>query len=162
MDIISHALWSVTIVREKRLWGWAIFFGILPDIISTGVGIFYLFLKNGFFLKENWWLNLPNWSKSLYFLSHSLFGFLILFFIIFLFKKKFLVLTLPFGFHSLVDLLTHQNDPLFRIFYPLFEYKEERVIGFNWWENFWIFFINIFLIILVNVLFLKIKKNNLA
>jgi membrane-bound metal-dependent hydrolase YbcI (DUF457 family) len=158
MDIISHAIWGVTFVRKKDLFWLAMFFGALPDLISTGIGSLYSFLKTGSFLKENWWLNLPIWSKHLYFLFHSIFGLLILFFILFLFKRKFLILIIPYFLHIFIDLFTHRGDPIFRLFYPFIGYSTERVFGINWWESSFVILLNIILIVGINIfIFLKNK-----
>jgi hypothetical protein len=158
MDIFSHALWGLTVVRKKELIWWTVLFGILPDIASTGIGFCYYLLKKGFSFPDHWWIFLPDWSKKLYFFFHSFFGLISIFFLLLIFKRRHLILTLPYLLHILFDLFSHKSDPLARLFYPLVNYRPEREIGFNWWENWLLWYLNFFLLILVNVILFGRKR----
>lgn len=158
MDMISHGVWGMTIVRQKNLLIPAFITGALPDLISTVPGFIYVQLTQGL----TWtfaWSALPAWSTGLYDLSHSLLGLALFSLFMIIFFRRYLILIWPYAFHLLLDLFTHQNDLLYRLGYPWVHYDQARVVGFDWWEHPWISVINWLLIIIVNLALVLWTKN---
>ncbi|MDI6821243.1 MAG: hypothetical protein QMD65_03700 [Patescibacteria group bacterium] len=158
MDIVSHALWGVTVIRKKPLVWWALIFGILPDILSTGLGGIFLLFRYGSFWPENGWSLLPEWIKILYHINHSLLGVLIMFAILTVISRKILLLIIPYVLHIVIDLFTHEGDIIYRLFMPLINYNPNRVLGLNWWEHSWIWWLNIILLISANLIIWLIRR----
>jgi hypothetical protein len=151
MDMISHGVWGATIVRRKNLLIPAFIIGVLPDLISTVPGFIYVQFSQGL----TWafaWSALPAWSTGLYDYSHSLLGLATFSLLILFFFRKYLILIYPYAAHIFLDLFTHQNDILARLFYPWVAYDQSRVWGLDWWEHPWVSVINWAAIIIVNLI----------
>jgi len=114
MDIFSHALLGgIAFGRKTRrdFW-WAFFFGMFPDLFAFGpffVGSFF-----GVFHRLSFEFNspppaklIPDFVYSLYSFSHSLFVFVTIFGLVWLFSKKVYYPLLAWGLHILVDIPTH-------------------------------------------------------
>jgi hypothetical protein len=150
MDMISHGAWGMTIVRRKKLLLPAFIIGALPDLISTVPGFIYVQLTRG--LTWNFdWNALPLWSTGLYDYGHSLLGLATFALFIIIFFRKYLILIYPYAAHIFLDIFTHQNDILARLFYPWVAYNPQRLWGWNWWEHPWVSVINWALIIIINI-----------
>jgi len=115
VDVLSHALWSFIAFRKKaEKWDIkrAVFFGILPDLFSWTIYLFYL-LINGFKVIGKPPLeNVPEWVFTLYGITHSLiiFGFVVL--ILFIIKRKVPVYIFAWALHILIDIPTHSREIL--------------------------------------------------
>lgn len=109
MDILAHYLWTVAMYWQypKR---WLVgLFGVMPDILSFGF----------FFVGEIGHLtsagpppieSLPSWIFSLYALTHSFIPFLIVFAILFFWKREWSFLILGWPLHILIDIPTHSTE----------------------------------------------------
>ncbi|MDI6733921.1 MAG: hypothetical protein QMD50_00300 [Patescibacteria group bacterium] len=158
MDIFSHALWGTTIIRKRPFVWWAFLFGAAPDILGTGPGILYTLFKQKQFLPPNFWQLMPQFAKENYHFWHSILGILVVFLLLFFIKRGVYILTIPYIFHVFIDILTHQTDIFSRLFYPLVKYSEARSFGLNWWENSWLIWLSLILIIVINSIIFIINK----
>src|SRR5690242_4422582 len=120
MDIFAHAVWTNVVFykkykRELRNRYLAIFFGILPDLISFSPVFIYSELSGiGFFdlIGRNVWY--VNWASNSYNYTHSLVIFLIIFLICgavrMMKRKKFLFWPLlGWPLHICIDIFTHKG-----------------------------------------------------
>lgn len=136
MDIISHGLWGGAAFgrRSKRAFWTAFGFGIGPDLASFGL----------FFVQR--WLGLapaldfrhgppdpslvPAYVHALYDVTHSLVIALVVIGIVWLVRKKLLLVMLAWPLHVLVDIPTHGGD-----FFPtpfLWPISNFHVDGIPW------------------------------
>lgn len=152
MDIVSHALWGGTIIRKKPYLWWAFFFGAAPDILGSGPGFLYLLFSRHILWSSATWPLLPQILKDNYFLWHGLFAAAIVSLAIFIIRREAWFLILPYLLHSFVDIFTHQADPLSRLFSPFVSYDSNRVLGLNWWESAWIWWLTTALLTSINLL----------
>lgn len=143
MDILAHALWTAAagIPARRRLHrplniGWLIFWGVFPDIFSFGVPA----------IVRIWWYAtgvtphlLPD-AKSpqhfqyvwqLYYASHSLITFGIVFGMVSLLMKRPVLELLGWGLHILIDIPTHQGMFALHFLWPL---SRVGISGVRW-EN---------------------------
>ncbi|MDO8240892.1 MAG: hypothetical protein Q7T51_02865 [Candidatus Moranbacteria bacterium] len=140
MDIISHGLWGSGVFGQKshKLFWLAFFFGIMPDLFSFGILFFHrIMIRFGIvsgdmpvqsFRPEH--ASLPFYVNPLYDLTHSLIIFLIIFFIIWLIRKKPLWEIGAWGLHILIDIPSHSNA-----FFPtpfLWPISDFHVNGISW------------------------------
>ena len=156
MDVLSHGLWGATILRDRKLIWWAFLSGMLPDLLGSGSGFIYL-LTIGEFWGRNTWQLLPDWSRELYRLHHSLLSVAVYFVLLTIFLRNYPMLILPYLLHVLMDVPVHATDMMNRLFYPLV--VDSGVYGLNWWEHWWIEAANFCALVIINlVLFLRRRK----
>ena len=145
MDIVAHALWTMggaVAVRQRfqstiRI-GWATFWGIFPDLFSFAIPA----------VVRIWWFAsgvtsslLPNAQSGqhfqyvwqLYYFSHSLVVFAMVFGIVWVSAKRPILELLGWGLHILIDIPTHEG-----MFAPhfLWPFSSYGVSGIRW-ENHW-------------------------
>ncbi len=167
MDTFAHALWAIAAAQftnfrlnsKKKLKNskkklsllLSGFFGVAPDIFSFGIWfvfmIFNALLGNGFSREfhDSW-----NGSSSavvlvrdivgnMYNLTHSLFVFIIIFGLVYLWKKRFVWEMLGWPLHILIDIPTHSFQ-----FYPtpfLWPISNWKFDGINWGQQ-WFMILN--------------------
>ena len=163
MDPLSHLFWSLTIfhsfINHDTLNAVLILFiSILPDLPWLHFYI-YKFKKNKkikFELdKKKEVVEYINKSQPKPFrFSHSLVTWFVFSFILVLFFKNFLFLSLVYLFHIIVDIPTHSKEKGPSIFYPFSEY---RFSGWEFEEHRWLIVISYILLILVNLAILLMK-----
>ena len=150
MDIFAHALWTaaagVSVRRRFRPpihLGWLIFWGVFPDVFSFTIPA----------VVRIWWYAtgvtphlLPD-AKSpphfqfvwqLYYGSHSLVMFGIVFGMFWLLRKRPALELLGWVLHILIDVPTHQGIFALHFLWPLSSFS---VSGFRW-ENRWFLIAN--------------------
>lgn len=159
MDIFSHAVWGATLVRKRPLVWWALLFGAGPDILGSGPGALYLLVVKGVFWGTNTWQLMPDFFRQNYAFWHSILGIAAIAIFLLIAGRRYLMLLLPFSFHVLLDLFTHETDILSRLFHPFTPYLPERVVGANWWESSWMLWVSTALLIGINLLVLLKSKN---
>lgn len=130
MDIFAHGLWGGVTFGRKRLFGLAMLFGVLPDLLSFGP-LFLMRLSSGTlkFGKPNL-AEIPGWVFTSYNISHSLFTALVLYFLIRYFSKNLSFAFLVYPLHILCDIPTHSKS-----FFPtpfLFPVSNIKVDGISW------------------------------
>ena len=152
MDILSHGLWGSAVVgrKGKKSFWLAFFFGVAPDLFSFGIFTASVWL--GFESGPEWQhgppdpSQIPSYVYSLYNVTHSLFVFLLIFGIVFAFRKKPMWEMSAWGFHVLLDIFTHSER-----FFPtpfLWPISDFHVNGQSW-GTWWIFLPNVALLALV-------------
>ena len=145
MDILAHALWTAAAaipVRQKLRrpihLGWAVFWGIFPDVFSfaipaviriwwyaTGVTAHLLpDAKSGQHFQFVW---------QLYYGSHSLVTFAVTFGIVWALARRLVLELLGWGLHILIDIPTHQGIFALHFLWPFSSYG---VSGLRW-ESHW-------------------------
>ncbi len=129
MDTLAHALWSYIIFHNSELVLFAVIFGILPDLLSWAVFMFYP-KKKGFDWKNPDFSLVPKWVFTLYGLTHSIFTIAAAFFIVFLFFKKIPVFLFAWPIHVLMDIPTHTKDFLPTPF--LWPFSSYKFPGIRW------------------------------
>ena len=149
MDVFSHALWGPTIVRKRKLLALALAFGMLPDLVGATVtytmdAIFHVPIER-----------IPSFFINLYYSTHSLLAIIILFIILLLFFRKYLILTLPYLFHLILDLPTHAGVYANRPFYPFSSFAFE---GIRWEDNWWTIALSAMGLLIINLIFYLMKK----
>ena len=144
MDIFAHALWSGAIYNKKRV-GWAIFFGVAPDLFSFGILIVLHLLVNGL-TPINFGPGdiprmdyIPPFVHSLYNVSHSLIVWSVILGISWLYLRRLPWEFTAWGLHILIDIPTHST-----VFFPtpfLWPLPQPFVNGVSWSMP-WFLFIN--------------------
>jgi hypothetical protein len=148
VDTLSHALWGKGLFGYRRYGWYALLFGSIPDLLSFGLYFLFKIISNPTNLQMGKpdLETIPYWVFNLYDFSHSIiiaFTFII---VVFFINKDLCFPMLAWPFHILLDFFTHSvkffPTP---IFWPLFDYKFDGIP----WSNPYIWFLNIFCIILV-------------
>ena len=148
MDIVAHALWTtavgISIHRKRRFsLAWLAFWGIFPDLFSFAVPAV---VRIGWYLTGVTPHLLPD-AKSpqhfqfvwqLYYASHSLITFGIVFGLIWLLKKRPALELLGWLLHILIDIPTHQGIFALHFLWPLSPFSISGVR----WENRWFLAMN--------------------
>ena len=154
MDIFAHGLWSFAIFHKRNYVWWAVFFGVLPDILSFGI-LFFMNLFNGNLQRGPQALStLPKWLFMAYNLTHSLVLFATIFLALFLITKSWYWPLLAWAIHILIDIPTHST----RFFPTPFLWPISNYV-FNGisWATPWFMLINYLSLIIVFVL-IYVKK----
>ena len=139
MDIFAHGLWTNLAFYPKyknslkdRLW--AVFFGIMPDLISFTPATIFAFLNFGSgqlnkLATSNQWAFV--WARESYNYTHSLITFAIVFLIALAIRKGKIYWPL-FGWvlHIFIDIFTHKDFYETPFLYPLSHYKFDH--GYSW------------------------------
>lgn len=145
MDILAHALWTAGTVppmrrrlRRPLSLRWAVFWGVFPDVFSFAIPA----------LVRIWWY-LSGTTKSLlpdphgpqhfryvwtlYYASHSLVVFTLIFGLAWLLARRPILEMLGWFLHIVIDIPTHQGIFALHFLWPLSTYGFS---GFRW-ENHW-------------------------
>jgi hypothetical protein len=145
MDIFAHALWTAgaAIALRRRLrrplsLSWAILWGVFPDIFSFAIPAlvriwWYLSGTTSSLLPDPHGPQHFRFVWTLYYASHSLLVFALVFGIAWLLAKRPLLEMLAWGLHILIDIPTHQRIFALHFLWPLSSY---RISGLRW-ESHW-------------------------
>ena len=109
MDTFAHGLWSYILFNRSKYVGWAMLFGVLPDLLSWTLFFFYPF-KNGFSWQNPDISLIPKWVFTLYGFTHSVFVVAAVFLVVFIVLKKIPVFLLAWPLHILIDIPTHSRE----------------------------------------------------
>lgn len=149
MDIFAHFLWTYIFFRKVKYPNFALFVGIMPDILTWGVMLAYYFLTHvklnflGFGSQLTWvsvFGGIPTWVLSLYGITHSLTVFLVVFSALYFSTAQFHWFLLPWPMHILFDIITHSKEhlptpflwPLSDFAFPGMRFTELHVIVLNY------------------------------
>lgn len=156
MDILSHALWGATIVRDKELLPLVIGGSLLPDAgclpdVFIVLRTYYQDYKKG--VRRSFRKLLTDWKEipsrvavfNFYYFFHSFFTWLMLTFVLFLVAKDYLIVSLIYLIHLIIDIPTHREAR------PFFPFSQFRLKGVYFLDNKWVFLANIILLVIVNV-----------
>lgn len=130
MDIFAHALWSFLVFGRFDYWEWAIFFGVMPDLLSFGS----LFVQKMFIwkmpIKKMSIEEFPKYVLVMYDLAHSLAVCIMIFFIIFFVFDFFPLFLFAWPLHIFMDIPLHEKNFFgTKFFYPFLDY---RINGWSW------------------------------
>lgn len=145
MDILAHALWTggAALPLRRRIQhpfspGWAIFWGVFPDVFSFALPAV---VRIWWYLRGTTPSLMPTPGSAqrfrfvwpLYYASHSLLVFAAAFGIVWLLARRPILEMLAWGLHILIDIPTHQGMFALHFLWPVSSY------GFSgWrWENPW-------------------------
>jgi len=154
MDFFAHGLWTGAIYnRSKHIWQ-AIFFGVMPDLLSFGIYfVFYAFTRG--FVGPDFSRTeppdpslIPQYIHGLYNVTHSLIIFLAVFILFSWLAKRFFWEMSAWGIHILIDIPTHTYK-----FFPtpfLWPVSGFEVNGISWGEP-WFMIINYSAIIITYI-----------
>jgi hypothetical protein len=145
MDTLAHGLWSFLLFHKQRWKYWALFFGLLPDLSSWTIYLFYNIITGSFARGPPDPFNVPDWVWTLYGLSHSIFIFMIVFVALWLIFKKIQWIIIPWIIHILMDVPTHSREFLPTPF--LWPISTWYFPGFSW-GNGWFLIPNYSLLII--------------
>ncbi len=118
MDFISHSLYGGVAFgrKNKKLFWWAFFFGMMPDILVFGpffVQRFVLVISNHMSFFPNGAPDLrtiPQYVYQGYDITHSIVVFAVVFGLVWLFMKKPPFIVLGWPLHIMMDLFTHTTQ----------------------------------------------------
>ncbi len=134
MDIIAHLLWSYIFFHDFDNLILFLLAGTLPDFLSWGIySIHAIFTKNIPRKKEDL-DNVPEWTHTLYGITHSVFSFAIVFTLLLVLTKEVPFYLIGWILHILIDIPLHSKDLLPTPFlWPLSSYKFPGVSWGNKW-----------------------------
>jgi len=160
MDIFAHGFWSYIIFNKSRYLWLALLFGLLPDILSWGVFMFYP--KKGFNWQSPDFSLVPKWVFTLYGITHSLFAIAAVFLVVYLIFRTIPIFLLAWPVHVLIDIPTHTKNFLPTPF--LWPFSSWAFPGISWGTK-WFMLANysliLFFIVYINSSKLPILLNNL-
>ncbi len=139
MDILAHALWTNLAYYKKYKYDlkdrlWAVFFGIMPDLISFTPVTLWAFFNHPRFdmqtaLTSHAWVYV--WARESYNYTHSLVSFAVVVLIVLAFRKGRMYWPLVGWFlHIFIDMFTHPDFYRTPIFYPLSNFHNPY--GITW------------------------------
>ena len=156
MDVLSHALWGATVVRNKELLPLVIGGSLLPDAgclpdIFVVLHTYYRDYKKG--IKRNFRELLTDWKEmpsrvstfDIYYLFYSFFTWLMFTFVLLVLAKNYLVISVGYLLHLLIDIPTHREVT------PFFPVSKFHIKGIYFLDDWRVFVMNIFLLIIVNL-----------
>ena len=132
MDTLAHGLYGAAIfgpTRDERLMFLGGAMGMLPDVIVYGV-----YAIQGYTIPY-----VPEASLGLYHWTHSLVVIAVIALVLFIIKKKWALLALPYALHILFDIPTHCGTFGTVPFFPLSNWS---TCGFNYADSLWAWEIN--------------------
>lgn len=151
MDIVSHGLWGgVAFGRDTRRTFWlAVFFGMLPDLLSFGV---YMVARIAGISPSVEWSggppplhDIPGYVSTLYNVSHNLVTFVVVGTLLWMGARTYAKPFLAYGLHILVDIPTHSTAFFPTPFlWPVSSYAFDGVP----WSSPYIFFPNLILLVI--------------
>lgn len=166
MDIFSHALWTNLAyypTHKHRLHArlWAVFFGVLPDLISFSPVVLYAFISGTSFPRQPAELQHPLFTYAVesYNYTHSFVIFLAVFVTVALFRKgKIWWPLLAWAFHIALDIFTHPDFFSTPFLFPLSNFKNYH--GLSWTEPHFLAINWIVLIVIYSYLIYNARKRN--
>lgn len=157
MDILSHALWGATIVRDKELLPLVIGGSLLPDAgclpdVFVVLCTYYKDYKKG--VKRTFKELLTDWKEissrvstfDIYYFFHSFFTWLMLTIVLFLVARDYLVVSLCYLLHLIIDLPTHREAR------PFFPFSQFRIKGIYFLDDKRVFAVNVILLVVANLI----------
>jgi hypothetical protein len=169
MDILAHGLWTAGVVLPLRRrvqvtlsLGWAIFWGVFPDVFSFAIPAmvriwWYLSGTTSSLLPDPHGPQHFQFVWTLYYASHSLLVFATGFGVAWLFARRPILEMLAWGLHILIDIPTHQGMFALHFLWPLSSYGLSGVR----WENHWFLAANYSALLFVySWLWIRRRKQN--
>jgi hypothetical protein len=165
MDIFAHALWTNAVfykkyAQERTQRFLAVFFGIVPDLISFTPATLYALFSHSHFGPESF--NMSIWvyryAQQSYNVTHSLVVFAAVMLIVALVRKGKIYWPLwGWALHILIDIPSHKGFYETPFLYPLSHYKFEH--GISWGHPTYMLINYSSLAVVYLVWFFVIRKN---
>ncbi len=138
MDVFAHALWTNAVfyknyTTEKASRYWAIFFGLMPDLLSFTPAFFFLIFSRSHFGIEtfnsgSWMFRYASWSYNW---THSFVTFAVVMLIVTIIRRGKVYWPLwGWALHIAIDVFTHKGFYETPLLYPLSGYKFDH--GTSW------------------------------
>ncbi len=161
MDFFAHAAWSFIVFHRSmvaRHRYYAMFFGVLPDLLSWFIYLVYMLVSGGSFGAPQVG-NIPAWVFTLYGISHSLIiAGIVMGFLWVIYRSRFPLFVLMWPMHILIDIPTHSRNFLPTPF--LYPFSDWHFPGISWGEP-WFMILNWSLILVCfGVIWWNSKKKN--
>jgi hypothetical protein len=135
MDIIAHGLSGGVAFGWKRKFLWALWFGILPDLLAFGPFFIHNLLSGNLVWGKPQLESIPAAVFTAYNFSHSLFtATAIVLLLRFLASARLAMSSLAYPLHILLDVPTHTES-----FFPtpfLFPVSDFKVDGISWGNSY--------------------------
>ena len=109
MDYVSHGVWSYIFFNKIKRPFLAVLFGLLPDTLSWLIYAIYRIVFTGTFGKPVL-ADIPDWTFTLYNISHSLIVATAIILIIFIGLRRVPIYIFAWPIAIIIDLLTHTRD----------------------------------------------------
>ncbi|MBI4439795.1 hypothetical protein HY638_02385 [Candidatus Woesearchaeota archaeon] len=133
MDFIAHGFWSYIIFHRTKKALYAVFFGLLPDIVSWGPYFFYRLFTGASFGKPDI-SQIPSWTYTLYGIGHSLIVWLAIIGIVYLILRRVPVYLYAAPLEVLMDIPTHSQEFLPTPFlWPVSDWAFPGISWGQWW-----------------------------
>jgi len=137
VDTFAHGLWSWIIFRNIKptsdVW-LAVFFGVMPDLFSWAIYMFYRFFTTGFKFGAPVLGEIPKWPFVLYGITHSIFVFGAVVLGLYFILGHVPYWILAWGIHILIDIPTHSRNFLPTPFlWPFFDWYFPGISWGTWW-----------------------------
>jgi len=132
MDTFAHGIWSFIIFSHFTNPWLAVFFGMMPDLFSWTIYMFYRLFSGAKFGKPDL-STIPHWAFTLYGMTHSVFVMGAVFLIVYLFTGGLPLYLLAWTLHVLIDIPTHSRDFLPTPF--LWPLSDWHFPGFSWGQR---------------------------
>lgn len=130
MDVISHGLWGGIAFGRKRNFRWALFFGMLPDLLAFGPFYLYTKIQGIDFSGPPPLAIIPAWVFAIYDVSHSFFFCGLVVWVLSRFRRELTLPAMAWLLHIVIDIPTHSAD-----YFPtrfLFPFSEVHFNGWPW------------------------------
>ena len=167
MDILSHALWVLAFykiinieLKKKLSILKAVFWGLFPDLFTFTIPFLFVIvsLLSGKHTSPETLFSNSSFISILYFLSHSLIIFLIIFFLCYFIFKRFIWELGGWFLHIIIDIPSHGSGTWATPY--LWPFPSPIIIGIDWWTNSWIVLFNYTLLVIVFIyIIVRIKKH---
>ena len=155
MDTLAHGLYGAAIAAkggDERLMAAGGVMGMLPDLIVQGTIIAQTGLVSGLKIMGGAGEGFPTGLIALYRWTHSLLAVAVLAAFFLLFKRKYLILVLPYLLHIAFDIFTHCGVFGTRIFFP---FSDWHVCGMDYAQSLWFWELNYGVLVLIYFLIYK-------
>lgn len=142
MDTLAHGLYGAAILVPTKKEKWMVAAGaagMLPDLITQSAIVAQLGLKTGLETLGGHGVGFPLDLVNLYYWTHSFFPILGVGVLLWIFKRKYAILVLPYMLHIFFDIFTHCGLFGTHIFYPLSNWS---FCGVDYAESLWFWEIN--------------------
>ena len=155
MDYFAHGFWSFILFNKIKKPIYAVLFGLLPDSTSWLIFFIYNLITSKFAFAPPIISQVPQWTFTLYSISHSLIIAIVIITITSLIFKKLILFMLAWPIAIIMDVFTHTKEFLPTPFlFPISNYKFD---GISWGEP-WFMGLNYIIIILAISYIIYTKK----
>ena len=143
VDTFAHGLWSMILFRKwlpgNDIW-LAIFFGVMPDLFSWTIYLFYRIFTKGLKMGAPSLGDIPQWTFTLYGITHSLLIFGVVATIVYFWLGHLPIWLLAWPLHILIDIPTHSREflptpflwPVSNWVFPGVSWGHPVIMALNW------------------------------